>query len=536
MQTSLTALDYLREIRPVLVPLAILGFCVFFTVIFRKPIAGFLDRLTGLVFRHKTQDAETQIQLSTAWASGSSLSISEAQVPREHVPVEGNGADALEFIPSTEIGNLIDLFSRGKYDEAETAFGSRTGQIIDSSTKLIYESFYCFFRYTYGVDKSLESQLALLRRASGIRVVERTVNYHLALSHSQFGRNREAIPFFLTAMSFEARPLSKVTFLSQAAKCYSKMGAHSEALDLLLSALGSSETPEASAKILASLSTALESAGLNQFAFLANLATLVHVPNDPQMLFKIAYASTSSFVRLNLYQELLSIEPSNDTAMNNLGASLGSMDIKMESVAKLKAAKDMGNTLAAANLANSLRHAGFSDDARHLLTWAQAQESPHEAVSEAVTKLNKAMEDEEKQIAELEKVSDKLMAFTMRLSKAVFSAKPTEELRGQWKCSSPEVSVILSLHTNQGPAEIMHGNACQYVAVLYYGSSAYDATPLFISNGSIFVAELHTDVSLLKGMTISCQAIYDPETLKMELTLHQSETKLEFAILTKEGS
>ena len=107
-----------------------------------------------------------------------------------------------------------------------------------------------------------------------------------------------------------------------------------------------------------------------------------------------------------------------------------------------KTAEEMGETLAAANLADTLISAGFIEEARTRCDTAMKAENPHNNVSAALARLEEVPEFENKTLAGITRRARKAVDFYKELAKAIFLPN-LGAMAGVWNGPQCELSVTL---------------------------------------------------------------------------------------------
>jgi tetratricopeptide (TPR) repeat protein len=127
---------------------------------------------------------------------------------------------------------------------------------------------------------------------------------------------------------------------------------------------------------------------------------------------------------------------------NNLGVEFNHFRLRAKAVEAFKAAEKMGETLAVANLADTLIGAGFIDEARERCVSAMKAENPHNNVSEALTRLHDVTEEEDKTLAGITQKTRQAVEFYKELGKAIFLSN-VDALDEVWNGPQCELRVNL---------------------------------------------------------------------------------------------
>jgi tetratricopeptide (TPR) repeat protein len=129
-------------------------------------------------------------------------------------------------------------------------------------------------------------------------------------------------------------------------------------------------------------------------------------------------------------------------AWNNLGVEFNHFRLRAKAVDAFKAAEKMGETLAVANLADSLIFAGFIDEERERCVSAMKAENPHNNVSEALARLQDVPHEEDKTLAGTTQKTRQAVEFYKELGKAIFLPN-VDALADVWNGPQCELRVTL---------------------------------------------------------------------------------------------
>jgi Flp pilus assembly protein TadD len=174
---------------------------------------------------------------------------------------------------------------------------------------------------------------------------------------------------------------------------------------------------------------------------------LEHRAGDPSLRFDTAYAlgevKDGSLTPLVVHHyELLKLaEPTHEGAWNNLGVQYESAELPLMAVRNYKQARELGMSLAAANLAYRYLRAGFGDDAESVLNDAITGEEPHQNVGAALARLGSDRDAETTRVQELKRVGQQQADFMSRHADALIRSSP-DRFAGTWKFDSGEELTI----------------------------------------------------------------------------------------------
>ena len=147
-------------------------------------------------------------------------------------------------------------------------------------------------------------------------------------------------------------------------------------------------------------------------------------PADNSRRFDLAYAyaekdaPTAAFLQ---YDIVIQRDPENQGALNNLGVAASNLCLESLAVDYYKRAEDLGNTLAAANLAQKLIGAGFLQEARTHLEPKVGLPDMHRDVLEALGALARRQAQDETKSKDILKAAQKTRAVRVRIGKGLAS-------------------------------------------------------------------------------------------------------------------
>jgi len=171
-------------------------------------------------------------------------------------------------------------------------------------------------------------------------------------------------------------------------------------------------------------------------------------PADNSLRFELAYAysqqdcPSAAFLQYNI---LVNRDPENIMGLNNLGVAASNLGLLSMGVDYYKRAEALGNTLAAANLAQKLIGAGFLPEARSHVDPKVCLPDVHRNVLDALGAIAKRQSQEETNSKEILKAAQKTRALRVRMGEGLASGlllRP--ESAGTYTDGAAELRVTLS--------------------------------------------------------------------------------------------
>jgi tetratricopeptide (TPR) repeat protein len=256
---------------------------------------------------------------------------------------------------------------------------------------------------------------------------------YLARSYKAFNEPVKAANTFVLAAEVEFSAGNKIELLGEAIECLtSKDSVRSEQLLVKIKeiARGNELLEQA---VLAIENTFSKNRSEDDFGFSAMERLLEREPDNHSRRFELAYAYSEASMNdmALLHYSRIPYGARDDMAWNNLGVAYGNARLPVKSVDAFKKAKNMGNTLAMANLANRLIEAGFLDEARAICSEAATVPEHHKNVDSAMARVkgvqDAELDTEKKIMSSAEGVSD----FYREVGAALLD-QSTQDLSGQW--------------------------------------------------------------------------------------------------------
>lgn len=145
-------------------------------------------------------------------------------------------------------------------------------------------------------------------------------------------------------------------------------------------------------------------------------------PNELRLRFDLAYKYSESLANNNAlyhYRELLSQSESNSTYHNNAGVAAEALSLPIAAVEFFRSAGALGSTLAMSNLATRFLTAGFSQEARTLLSDAQEHADVDRRVLTVMGHAAKAEDDNESRLKSIEERCSRFLKWRHKEADAI---------------------------------------------------------------------------------------------------------------------
>ncbi|MES2203048.1 MAG: tetratricopeptide repeat protein [Patescibacteria group bacterium] len=361
-------------------------------LIFRRPISGFIERLT------RAKVGKDMLDLSSH-SPGEDKPITEnkeAEVPEKTYQEEKREDEKVEEQPTTYEGwrtemiiaswtNNPELFERAYVELLKLC----PSELIKKRSEVLYLR----TKNTAGDTSSLSK----LKEKLGDPDIAYDVHMALGFCYASSNDYKNANHYYEKAIALAKTEEEKTGLARNFSSSLYKDGQKEEAIDFLGKTLIEVSSDELRADLYEELADIYEKEkDYDNRAFVLDKA-LEFKPNNPGLLFGAGYAySQSNYDELSLlhYLNATHVDPKNDSVKNNLGVQYENLKMPSKSIQSYQDAEKEGNTLASANLAYRLMGAGFVKEATQKLDTAKGQTDPHPNVGAAISDAAKIEEEE----------------------------------------------------------------------------------------------------------------------------------------------
>ena len=319
--------------------------------------------------------------------------------------------------------------AKGAFEEYKKAEGS-------AEKKLNCEIFYDYLRFMGGDTRALQD---LLRLADNPEAKHQAKLYVARCYKFAGDEARAVIEFDALAADKKAGKYRKEAAI-EAAKCVFKLDRREEAYGRMMAELSTAKEFLEKASIYRALAELYDTAKEPELRALALEKALEFLPNDPNLRFGAAFSyATISLHGISYlhYSRMLSFDPDNTSALNNIGVQCDELKMPLRSIAYYKRAFDAGYSLAAANLAFRYIGAGFREEAEKVLEAAKGTKDMHPNVGSAIVALSKNDEYEQTTDEKVRLQAGKAQHFFSQFAEAYFNpADSAVSFQGDWFSSA----------------------------------------------------------------------------------------------------
>lgn len=161
------------------------------------------------------------------------------------------------------------------------------------------------------------------------------------------------------------------------------------------------------------------------------------IPEDLSALFDAAYQQSQvdiNSISLFNYSRLISANPSHEMALNNIGVTAGSLNLKTKAVEFQTRASRLNTSLAYANLGYALLNAGFAEEAKSMAEKGLALTPSHENNHSLITSIKKQSTEENELWDKYIQESEKYKKLTDKYIDAYYSHQEDPQIfAGRWQ-------------------------------------------------------------------------------------------------------
>jgi tetratricopeptide (TPR) repeat protein len=340
----------------------------------------------------------------------------------------------------------------GDLAKAEEAYRHVQEAEEDPNRKHFTELVYLYNRFGRGDQSALErlEDLAEDNEVSDDFKSDRL--FMLGRAYQRIASNQKASDAYEQSLAFAPDASGKARAIAGIANTLFRRGQPEEALQTVEEAIANTSDTDAKAILYQRLADQFDETGQQELRALALEKILEYRPSDNTVRFKAAWAySEANLNHLALYHYgiVLNTSPNDDWTHNNEAVEYIRLEMKTLAVSAYRKASDLGNTLAAANLAYQLLGAGFTDEAMKLLDEARLKEDPHPNVGQAIAAVAQAKQRDKETEEKVTKAAREQRYFMLAYADALFlQTDSTSGFAGSWL--SDEGVPVTIVRTEQG--------------------------------------------------------------------------------------
>ena len=424
-------MEWLNALGGVAVLVAVILMIIVF--LFKKQLNPFFENMTELRYK------ELEIISEQSKGLNRDVSTREIENTNEVEEVQEKEVEKEEVIKEDDIHkdmlyNLFEAWKDKDKEKMEQYFNKMQQEVETNYQKMVNEAIYYEMLYQMGEDV-IDKFDEIERKSKGTEAYGMVMNF-IARAYNSTDNFSLAENYLQKGLK-EATPSDKPTLLKGLASTYHKLGKIEEAYSLIISSINSADSSSEKFEYFTKLAELYKEDNKIDFQIYALESALEIKPNDKDLLFNIAYAYSDNdqdLLAVFYYKKLVGIDPTHRTALNNLGVAYSKNGLEFLSIENYRKSFELGNTLAASNLAYAYMKAGFEEEARATLMKANEHDNVHENVGEAKVSLNSKVANEKDEDIKKAALANKEKLFQQSLATAKFRETTflQENVQGEW--------------------------------------------------------------------------------------------------------
>lgn len=399
--------------QPVLITLIITSGICFITYVLKNQLGIFITKLSIFKLKKKDGDNETTLELAT--------DITTSKTDNLLTGINQN-IDKVTDVPclpeSTQDKPTLNRYDQfcalknegkeaGEKIYKELLQKSETDeQIFQTKLHFIEDCFYTGYA-------TIEDYYTLITNnihdTNKINQIHYSLGINLKINH----RYLDSIEYMMKIIPNEPDENLLTASIIELSNLYKEINNQSESVNILRNHLHVIKQKNNLAKVYFQIASCIKN-GNKELANVFYCQAGYLNPDDYDQLFNVAYNTDNNLLANYFYRILVSSEPNNYMALNNLGASYENMKFPINSIKNYKLAFQNGVTLSASNMARRLLDVGFVEEAKELLEEAKQKESIHKNVYNCFYDIENRTSDEATKLSQLEKNASQLIVFFSR--------------------------------------------------------------------------------------------------------------------------
>ncbi|MHB0897320.1 MAG: tetratricopeptide repeat protein [Spirochaetales bacterium] len=392
--------DEINKIQPTLITLIVSGGVLIFSRIFRSSLGNLMEKLTKINVHRKQGNNET----SLAFETGNDQKNNQISIANTSQEKDIEIPNLLDDQKQVEKISLIDLYiaiGKADYDKANTVYEELLSKETNEEKRFILKLNYFGIRLYHGQDSELKGINKLIEENLGNN--SRICRIYNEISESYLHiENRElADEYAEKALALADNDELIVSSISKIVDSLKSIKKYDESITRIKSVIQKISDKKGLSNLYYKLYEILKEVN-KDLAYCALIKSLEYFPNDSSRLFELGFEAKSDILCSYYYNILLRLDKKNSAAYNNLGVAYERLKLEISSIDCYKKAKELGETLAASNIALRLVNGGFKEEANTIIDWAITQKSVHQNVHNTRFNLEEKIKVEEEQKSKLE--------------------------------------------------------------------------------------------------------------------------------------
>lgn len=382
----------------------------FLLYVYRIYIGEFFKNLATLRWSKTGKDSSLEMN---RLKSEETVSRNESEVKAPETPLTGDPANSssenlvadapLETELPGLIGALIALFT--DVETADKLFAKHLETVTEDAQRQKDKITYYSRKFAKTRDLNL---LAELKKLAEVKELRKTALQRLFWSHQSIQDYSESLKIATELYDSSEPGEERGEWFGNIQLAKYLLGDREKIEgDFVMEISGSSNEYE-KAELLKQLSEHYEKTG-DEYKRMLALNLYVAIGNNPKdKLFSAAYSASANgdlynSITLMHYLRLLTYEPNNGIALNNMGALFSEIGLKTKAIEYYESAAKQGETLPMANLGNLFADSGFANHANEQIASARRFSNPHKNIARLESRIAELKKDDEEKLEKMKK-------------------------------------------------------------------------------------------------------------------------------------
>lgn len=423
-------------------------------IITRKSVASALERLIKLNFSFAgatgAMEAASPVIIIEESRQPHTDIKESIERPQEHPPQDKPKEEADFWVV-----RLFDAFEANDQKLAKQIFEDNQQNEVDEEKQHDNEALYLYVCFIKGKDQQALEKLEKIFNLSTSEIAIKNVSSWLSLIYNEINDPKRDKELLENAISRVKSESSVTDLILKLALAHKNLGNINKSLKILEDRLSEVHTDDQKSSIYESLASLLKEQGNFSAQAIALEKSVEYAPGNRERLFDAAYVQSNNNLNslaIKNYSTLLNLDPLHSVALNNIGVSAGTLNIRGKQIEFFKRSRDCGSTLAMSNLANIYLENGLYDEAQQVLDEARKSDDPHENIGTSLFTLKtKTTQDNETWATAIKEAED--FQRNIRLyGEAYFEPHASSIWRGNWSTEKGE-QVVFTIENEKISAE-----------------------------------------------------------------------------------
>ena len=360
---------------------------ILFLIICRDAISDFVKRIINFKFKK----GETEVGLE-AYLPEKGIEAEKAISIKTETKEESAEGKRLEEKKDKNdwFGKMYSAFEKGEIDNAKMLFRDYYAGEANEEERFGNESFFLYLLYLKGKERDAIQKLILLAKKAPNEALMVKTLFWASACYKNSNNNKAQIALWKDTIPKLKESINLTNCIVYYVYALKKDKKTKDGMDLLKKRLREIQTDEEKLEIYQAMSEMEKDIGNTEMAALCKEKLVQIKPDDHELLFNAAYAeSEAALSPLSVcnYSTLTNLNNNDSTAWNNFGVCASEFKLNTIAYDFYQKSKELGNTLAYANLGYKFIETGFHKHALELANEAIQKEDTHQNTYSLINKI-----------------------------------------------------------------------------------------------------------------------------------------------------